>query len=289
MRFTAQEKIRILKKVLREKRSVAEVCRYSGISRKTFYQWKKTYSLAPSRAKAKALRPKYSSGKNHPRAKRENFKTQILSIVTLRPNWGSRRISKELQKGKISLSSHAVYEVLKDLDLKTAEQRKKFSSLHQTLTKIQKVYQKKPLRFLPGERKRMVEAVLINKEKTSDVCQGLHISRKTFYKWRRRYLEAFEQGKSLLEMMEDRYVEGGLHPRRTPVEIEKKILNLVVKYPEYSTHRIAQVMPEISNHGVQNVFQRQRLNTYQLRLVYSKGAENLGPATDEGRKRNPPA
>jgi len=40
---TAQEKLEILQKALKEGASVSSICRQNKISRKTFYEWKKKY------------------------------------------------------------------------------------------------------------------------------------------------------------------------------------------------------------------------------------------------------
>ena len=272
MRHSAQEKLSILRKVLRDKKAVSQACREAGISRKTFYQWKKAYSSAASRSKRKALELQYKKGMVHPRSKGERLEKRILSVVVCRPEWGSRKISQALQKGGIKLSNHAVYEILKKLVLTTREKRLEYSLLHQALRKVTKVYQKKPLRFLPEERKRMIEMVLLNKERVGDVCQRLYISRKTFYKWKKRYLAAAEKKKTLLESMKDEYLAGEAHPRTTSEGIKERVLKIVIEHPEYSTHKIANTLEEIGNHGVQNLFQRLGLNNYHLRLTYSQSA-----------------
>ncbi|MBN1263617.1 MAG: transposase, partial [Candidatus Pacebacteria bacterium] len=269
MRYSARQKLRILKNILKSPKSVSEACREVGISRKTFYQWKKIYQSAPARIKRKSLALKYTFGSKHPRAKRAYFKNHLLALIVCQPEWGGRKISQALKDGGANLSPHGVFELLKELNLNTREKRQAYASLYQTFGKIKNLYQKKPLRFLPEERKKLVEAVLINKEKVSDVCLKAHLSRKTFYKWKNRYLEASQQAVSLLEAMSDRYPEGEKHPRIVPDKTEKQILKIVVRHPAYSTHKVAGLLKGIGNHGVQNVFKRLGLNTYQLRLAYS--------------------
>jgi len=268
MRLTARQKLKILKKVLQEGEQVSSVCSEARITRKTFYQWKKKYQQAPNRTKKQALEPNYASGKNHPKNKRHRFEEQLISIVVLYPSWGSRKISAKLGKIGIRLSNHAVYNLLKELHLETKEKREEFSSLYQTFAKIEKIYQPKPLRLTPEVRKRIIEEVIIGGAAVSQVCRKYHLSRKTYYKWLARYKEAREKEAILLKAMEDNYVKSFAHPRSISEETQEKILAVVRQYPKYSTHKVAQTLAEVGNHGVQNAFQRLNLNTYEKRLAY---------------------
>ena len=65
--------------------------------------------------------------------------------------------------------------------------------------------------------------------------------------------------------MGDRYLMGENHPRAVSKEQVKNVIDLVVAYPERSTHEIAQALPAVGNHGVQNVLMRLNLNTIQKR------------------------
>lgn len=85
-RLSVEEKIKLIK-LVRAGESVTDVCKKAGISRKTFYQWKKKYQQAPNRIKKQALELDYTSGKNHPKNKRNQFKNQIISIAVRHPSW----------------------------------------------------------------------------------------------------------------------------------------------------------------------------------------------------------
>lgn len=100
----------------------------------------------------------------------------------------------------------------------------------------------------------------------SRACLKYGISRFTYYKWYQRYLKADEKEK-LISLKSQRPV-GVEHWRYIGEEIEKRILELVIQNPQYSTHKIAQIVSEVGNHGVQNVFKRLNLNTYEKRLDY---------------------
>ncbi|MBU3957361.1 glycosyltransferase, partial [Patescibacteria group bacterium] len=206
----------------------------------------------------------------HPKNKRYKFEDRVISIIVSHPSWGSRKISAILGKHKQRISNHAVYSLLEDLNLETKEKREEFSSLYQTFARIEKIYQPKPLRLTPEARKRVVEEVVIGEEPVSQVCQKYHISRKTFYKWLARYQEAREKEAVLLQAMEDNYIKGFGHPRAISEETQERILTVVHQHPKYSTHKVAQILAEVGNHGVQNVFQKLNLNTYEKRLAYAQ-------------------
>jgi len=271
MRFSSKSKLHILNQVLREGESVSKVCRQAGIARKTFYQWKERYLQASAKNKKKSLESKYVFGKNHPKSKRYKFKKAVISIVTLHPEWGGRKISTVLSRGKSKISSHAIYNLLKEFNLETVEKRVEFSNLHQAFSKVRKIYQAKPLRLTPEARREMIERVVLSGEAIAHVCQDFQVSKKTFYKWLSRYKEAETGNKQArAQVFEDRYQEGFQHPRAISPELEEKILEIVRENPYYSTHKISAIISQISNHGVESLFKRFNLNTYQKRLAYSQ-------------------
>ncbi|MFZ5366123.1 MAG: glycosyltransferase [Patescibacteria group bacterium] len=249
--MTAQEKLKILQKVLKEGASVSSVCRKFKISRKTFYAWKKRYLAVGPRGKITCLEKRHLRGLQHPRGLRLRFKKDILRLVTLHPEWGSHTLNKKLKiKNKI-LGNHGVYSLLKELGLETYLKRKEFAGDYRS-----------PLRLLPEARKRMVERVILAQEKVGEVAGEFVVSRKTLWKWAKRYKEGQE--------MQDQNPTGSSHPRGTPEWLEKKILEAIVRNPEYSTHKLAQIIPKIGNHGIQNVLLRNGLNTFDRRLVYAR-------------------
>ncbi len=257
--MTAQEKLKILHKVLKEGSSVSSVCRQNKISRKTFYFWKKKYLSAGPRNKTSCLEKRHLRGLQHPRGLKLRFKKDILRLATLHPELGSHSLSKILKEKDKFLSNHGVYTLLKELGLETREKRKEFAG-----------YYRSPLRLLPETRKRLVEEVVLVGRGISEAAREYKVSRKTLWKWAKRYKKAQEAQIELVLALKDQNPTGSAHPRGTPEWLERKILEHVVRNPEYSTHKLAQIIPQIGNHGIQNVLFRNSLNTFDRRLEYAR-------------------
>ncbi len=70
---------------------------------------------------------------------------------------------------------------------------------------------------------------------------------------------------------------GARKPRKQkiPIEVEAAIINLILSYPELSSHKIAQLIKgnlPLGAHGVYNLMKRYKLNRYDAR---AKAAEKL--------------
>jgi len=254
--MTAQEKLEILQQVLKKSASVSSVCRDNKISRKTFYSRKKKYEAVKTRGKSTCLESRRLKGLQHPRGTKDRFKNEVLRLVTLYPEYGSHRISQSLS---LRLGNHGVYTLLKELGLETSLKRKEFVSLY-----------KSPLRLLSEARKRVVEEVILAGRRVNEVANEYKVSRKTLWKWAKRYKIAQEARSELILALKDQNPTGSAHPRGTPAWLEKKILDWVVKSPEYSSHKLAAIIPEVGNHGIQNVLFRNSLNTFNRRLEYAR-------------------
>jgi len=269
--MTAQEKLEILQKVLKEGASVSSVCRQEGISRKTFYAWKKKYLTAPARKKLASLKKGHLKGADHPRGRRYLYRNDILRLVAAYPEWGSRRLRQALVKKGKHLSNHAVYSLLADLNLCKYRQRYEFSRLHRTLSQVRDIYSPGPKRLISRARKQMVEEVVLAGRKVGEVANEFKVSRKTVWKWTRRYHEAKAQEVAFLLALKDQHPTGSCHPRGTPEWLEKKILDQVIAHPEYSVHALARVFEkQIGHHGIQNVLYRNGLNTFEKRKLYAQ-------------------
>ncbi len=122
------------------------------------------------------------------------------------------------------------------------------------------------------DRLKMIERVASGEPVTA-VCQAYGVSRVIFYRWKRRYDEALAGQK--LEALWDKKPAPGRFYHQATQEVEKAVLAVVIKYPELSTHKIVEFLPQIggkpilANHGVQNVLRRYDLTTYEKRLAYS--------------------
>src|SRR3989344_2148582 len=99
----------------------------------------------------------------------------------------------------------------------------------------------------------------------SRLCRQFGISRKTFYKWLKRYQELGENGLSDVRPV------GNAHHRAIPQENRQQVLDFVVKNPHYSVHRLAQELNFIGHHGIQNLLAREDLNTLAKRQLFAQG------------------
>src|SRR3972149_9982737 len=111
----------------------------------------------------------------------------------------------------------------------------------------------------------LINKVLAGHAPVSALCREFRLSRKTFYKWLRRYQELGENGLS-----EARPV-GDAHHRAIPQENRQQVLDFVVKNPHYSVHRLAQELNFIGHHGIQNLLAREDLNTLAKRQLFAQG------------------
>ena len=102
----------------------------------------------------------------------------------------------------------------------------------------------------------------------TELCKLFNRSRTWFYKWKRRY---------------DLYSEDGLcnvdrgspaMPNRTPFDIEMKILDFIITYPNYGPQRIANELTrqdvKVKPSAVYNVLKRHKFNTRKQRLEYMR-------------------
>ncbi|MBU1868137.1 glycosyltransferase, partial [Patescibacteria group bacterium] len=124
--------------------------------------------------------------------------------------------------------------------------------------------------FSAAEKLKIIELVKNQGVSVSDACRKSRIARKTFYGWLKRYRRERAEGKELTA----RYVSGGEHWKSLDAKLEGKIVNLAVKDPRNSVHKIARVLPTISNTGVQKVLERNGLSTRGKREIFAQQVRN---------------
>ena len=120
-----------------------------------------------------------------------------------------------------------------------------------------------------SEKIRLLEAVLVKDLPIVQVCRQAKISRSTFYRWRKNYLKAklkTKDRKALASCLKAKKPKR--YPNQTSDQLEKKILKLAERHPEYSSKKISQILARVGNHGVQNVLNRHALNTIKKRRAF---------------------
>src|SRR3989338_7644095 len=257
-RFTAEEKLAIIHKVVFERQPVYFVCKAHKISKVTFYKWFVCYMRA-KKNRPFCLESRIRKENKHPRSLNFAQKLEILRLVHKHPEYSCHRLSKIL-----SIGHHGVQNFLEKKELSLLEQRLKFS---------QEPFWKRE------SAERRVAMIQLYKQgwRIKDICEHFKISKPTFIKWKKRFEEA-KPGVQIVSL-EDRFVAGANHHKFLNEDLQKQILELVKGHPEWSVHKIYEALPRVNQrsvvgyHGVQNVLQRYNLSTYEQRLAYSRLAE----------------
>lgn len=118
-------------------------------------------------------------------------------------------------------------------------------------------------------RLKIIEEVIKGGKSITQVCKAHKISRKTFYCWKASYDQSSPEER--LKNLENNNVKGFAHPRSISEKAQEEVLNIVRRHPEYSSHKISQISPEVGNHSVQKVLERNNLSLYEKRLIFQAG------------------
>lgn len=88
-------------------RNVSAVCKYMGVSRKTFYQIKKAYDEGG----AEALVPKLRRVSNLKNRVPDEVENAVLKLSQENPTFGKKKISQILREQAIQISPNTVRDV----------------------------------------------------------------------------------------------------------------------------------------------------------------------------------
>ncbi|OQX51539.1 hypothetical protein B5M47_00310 [candidate division CPR3 bacterium 4484_211] len=270
----ARLKLIALSRVLKNKESVAAVCRSLSIAPKTFYRWKRRFEALPPDRQKDLLSGGSSLRLLSPQA--EDFRREILDLVIRCPGLSVRQLYKKLARQEIRVSFASFISFLREHKLSTRRQRLNYARLHGMIVaerrkrgKIGMPVDKFGART-PKLRKEMVEKVIRQGYPVSEVCKEFGVSRPSFYKWKRRYEKARVDGRDLLEAMEDRVVAGENHHQSLNEKLQKKILDLAVMVPHFSSAEIARRLKGVTNHGVQRVLEKNGLSLTAHREIFAR-------------------
>ena len=96
------------------------------------------------------------------------------------------------------------------------------------------------------------------------LCKKYHVSRKWFYKWKKRRTISGNEG------LRTKTRASPEMPNKVPLEIEEKLMDFIKEYPAYGPERISAELARrnviIGHTGVYNVLSRKGLNTMKKRL-----------------------
>lgn len=145
--FNAHNKYMILKHGLKEN-NVSKTCQLFGISRTTFYQWKRAYQQYGMAG----LETKEPRKPQMPNQVSKAIEQEILKYVAEQPSDGPRQIYYELQTEGVEVGETGIYNVLKRHHLTRRAQRVAYSMHYQGKRKGKKSSgEKEQLPLLEGE------------------------------------------------------------------------------------------------------------------------------------------
>lgn len=111
--------------------------------------------------------------------------------------------------------------------------------------------------------------------KIADACNKLGISFPTYYKWKRRLLEADKDDN--MTALFDRRPSGERHYKSLTKEQEDAIIGIIITYPKYGSQRISSALKKnedekslVSNGGVQKFLERRGLNFIKNRIKFAE-------------------
>ena len=99
--------------------NVSEACRRSGTNRTTFYQWRKRFINYG----VEGLKDRPPVHKQHPNTTSPSVVEEILLLSLKNPEWGCVRISEQLKRDGISISSPTVQKILSSHGIGTRRER----------------------------------------------------------------------------------------------------------------------------------------------------------------------
>src|SRR4030042_2470692 len=262
MRLKPADKITAIKEVLIGKQSVYSVCKKYQISKAIFYKWLNTYKKS-RKNQALALESKVRCGKDHYRSLTQAQKFAVLSFIHKNPTYSCRKVSQAL-----GIGHHAIQNLLKRQDLNRVEARIEFS---------RKPFWKRET----ADRREGMLTLYQQGWKIKDICRHYNISRPTFNKWKERYFKAREGERA--SALNDRQVNGVAHHNSSDEGKQAQVLDVVKANPELSVHQIHAQIPRIEgrpivgHHGIQNVLERNNLNTIDQRTVWAQPQPVIEP------------
>ena len=117
-KLTIREKLMLLEMAAFGK-NVSAVCRYMGVSRKTYYQIKKAYDEGG----VEALAPKLRRVPNLKNRVQEHVEEVVLKLSQENPTFGKKKVSRILKEHGIQISPNTVRAVWERNEMVAIENR----------------------------------------------------------------------------------------------------------------------------------------------------------------------
>ena len=279
-RLSKEEKIGLIKRVLRRRGKIAAVCKEAGVSRTVFYKWLEAYREKldlPDKEKVFNQR-RYDAKKRR----------GVMKFCLKHPEYSVKKSASRL-----GVSTGFVWNILKARELNTIKERLKHTLVN-------------GVRLSPHLTMRERLTILQryeNKETVVKICGDYRISRTTFYKWVKQIKASSQNelekdfaslasrgvtihrsgfGKSTkndietnqLYRLDSKRLIAQRHWRYN-TDISAMMLQVVTDHPEYSFRKVNEILKEkgmtgLSDSGVYNKLRRWRLQRHEQRDEYAK-------------------
>src|SRR3989344_7535779 len=127
------------------------------------------------------------------------------------------------------------------------------------------------MRLSAQSRLDLIRSVRAKEKTITQACREVGVSRKTFYKWLKRYTNAPADAE--LQVLEDKEWSLKLHGRKTPAYFEKAVLDAIAQKPEANYVDIIQIVYKttgrnLSKHAIYNILKRNNLKNLDSKLKY---------------------
>lgn len=120
--------------------------------------------------------------------------------------------------------------------------------------------------FIYHMRVKIFEEADKKKSSITALCEKHHVSRKWFYKWKKRRDKNGDEGLRTKMRAKPKM------PNKVPIELEEKIIEFIKEYPTYGPARIEAELAGrniiVGHTGIYNVLRRGGLNTAKMRLEW---------------------
>ena len=181
---------------------------------------------------------------------------QVTEVVQRNPKLSAHKIA-----GLLKISSKGAWGLLKRLGLSREKERISYRSRHLPKGSLN-----------PRRKLTCIRSVETKKLSVSQACRRYSISRKTFYKWWRRYQKAKSEGESILKALSPKerlFNSEKIHGNASPHIFVNDVLNVVKKNPHYSVHQIAKHVP-LSPKGVWGILKKLELSREKERRRFQR-------------------
>lgn len=249
----------LVKRVLTGEK-IAVIARKAGVSRTIIYKWISQYKKVGSRGKQTALQTRIKKGKEQWKSFDRATERAIIKLCLNHPTFSPQNIAQT-----VKVSKNGVWRILKRNALNTRALREKYVRAYGSGLILER-----PLadRLTAIRRFEAGEKIIV-------ICRELCISRTIFYLWLKKY----KQGNNETAALANSRPKGERHWKFIP-GAEDLVLGVVKEHPEFSAHRISQILSAqtgrtiVGHNCVHKILTKLNLNTMEKRTTFAQEQSN---------------